>query len=203
MSGEVQLIKEIKIEENEIGHGYESMLGGCFDETVTSIYIAEPWLLNSFQFDNFLQFTALVIKKSPNLKTFSVKTNPHAERLEIEVNQTEHQSNKKGQGCIRRRQNDVKRATEIRKLKRNLRKLKQNFFQRKLLFNWQFDTDLHDRRIEVTCKDDECLILMGRGLDIYNKPEGKYSPGYFDLELRKCMKTSVQIFVGSDVFKNN
>ena len=185
--------KEIRIKENETGHGFESMLGGCFDETVTSIYIAEPWLLNSYQFDNFFRFTELVVKKSPNLKSFTLKTNAQSEKLEPIVDQTETKS-KKQKGWVNKKQKELRRLHETRKLKSKLKELKQSLFQRNIAFSWEFDTELHDRRIDVTCKDNgQWLILMGRGLDIYHKPEGKMNPGFYDLDLRKCRKTDVEI----------
>lgn len=42
------------------------------------------------------------------------------------------------------------------------------------------------------------MIKIGRGLDIYSKPANKFSVGYFDLDLRPCLETTVDIFKESN-----
>lgn len=38
------------------------------------------------------------------------------------------------------------------------------------------------------------MIKIGRGLDYFKAPEGKFVLGSCDLELRRCMETTVDIF---------
>jgi len=72
-----------------------------------------------------------------------------------------------------------------------LQELKQSLSQRNITLSWTFSTSLHDREVRL---DSGWIIKIGRGLDIYKPPEGKMVLGYFDLELRKCLETTVDIF---------
>jgi ATP-dependent Lon protease len=55
----------------------------------------------------------------------------------------------------------------------------------------KFDTHLHDRSIKL---DNGWVIKIGRGLDIYQKPESWFEIGASDLNLRRCLETNVDIF---------
>jgi len=56
---------------------------------------------------------------------------------------------------------------------------------------YTFSSTLHDREIRL---DSGWIIKIGRGLDIFRPPEGKIVLGYFDLDLRPCLETTVDIF---------
>jgi ATP-dependent Lon protease len=51
---------------------------------------------------------------------------------------------------------------------------------------------IHDREIKI---DNGWHIKIGRGLDIYQKPDSWYSVGAYDQSLRKCLETKVDIFL--------
>ena len=55
----------------------------------------------------------------------------------------------------------------------------------------RFDSHLHDRAIKL---DNGWIIKIGRGLDIYQKPESWFEIGANDLNLRRCLETNVDIF---------
>jgi ATP-dependent Lon protease len=55
----------------------------------------------------------------------------------------------------------------------------------------KFDAHLHDRAIKL---DNGWTIKIGRGLDIYQKPESWFEIGANDLSLRRCLETNVDIF---------
>jgi len=59
----------------------------------------------------------------------------------------------------------------------------------------QYSPTLHDREIKL---DTGWIIKIGRGLDIYRAPEGKIVLGYFDLDLRPCLETTMDIFFKND-----
>lgn len=42
--------------------------------------------------------------------------------------------------------------------------------------------------------DNGWIIKIGRGLDFYKPPECKLSIGYYDLDLRPCHQTTIDIF---------
>lgn len=54
-----------------------------------------------------------------------------------------------------------------------------------------YSPTLHDREIRL---DTGWVVKIGRGLDIYRPPEGRMVIGYFEMELRPCLETTVDIF---------
>merc|ERR1712025_1011958 len=72
-----------------------------------------------------------------------------------------------------------------------LLELKQSLGREKIVLEWEFSSTLHDREIRL---DSGWIIKLGRGLDIFKPPEGKMVLGYFDMDLRKCLETTVDIF---------
>ncbi|XP_001639933.2 MIT domain-containing protein 1 [Nematostella vectensis] len=51
---------------------------------------------------------------------------------------------------------------------------------------------LHDREIRFS---NGWVIKIGRGLDFYKKPRGKFSIGYCNYNLRDCHETTIDIFL--------
>merc|ERR1712142_302465 len=72
-----------------------------------------------------------------------------------------------------------------------LQELQQSLAKEKIVLEWEFSSTLHDREIRL---DSGWIIKLGRGLDIFKPPEGKMVLGYFDMDLRKCLETTVDIF---------
>jgi len=72
-------------------------------------------------------------------------------------------------------------------LESKLKELQSSLFFNGIQFNYEFDQNLHDRWIEI----DEWRILLGRGLDIYQKPEGKFTLGFVDQTKRRCKATTI------------
>ena len=72
-----------------------------------------------------------------------------------------------------------------------LRELQQSLKQRNIDLHWSLSPSLHDREVRL---DTGWVVKIGRGLDIFKPPEGKMVLGYFDLGLRKCLETTVDIF---------
>ena len=72
-----------------------------------------------------------------------------------------------------------------------LQELQESLAKEKIVLDWEFSSTLHDREIRL---DSGWIIKLGRGLDIFKPPEGKIVLGYFDMDLRKCLETTVDIF---------
>ncbi len=72
-------------------------------------------------------------------------------------------------------------------LESKLKELQSSLLFNGIQFNYEFDQNLHDRWIEI----DEWRILLGRGLDIYQKPEGKFTLGFVDQTKRRCKATTI------------
>ncbi|XP_011701468.1 PREDICTED: MIT domain-containing protein 1-like [Wasmannia auropunctata] len=71
-----------------------------------------------------------------------------------------------------------------------LAELKESLASRNISFNFSFSETLHDRQITLS---NGWVIKIGRGLDYFKAPEGKFVLGYCDLELRPCLETTVHI----------
>jgi len=63
----------------------------------------------------------------------------------------------------------------------------------KISFSFEFSQTLHDRLIRLNTG---WVIKIGRGLDIYKNSKSKWSPGYYDMDLRPCLQTSLDIYHG-------
>jgi len=66
--------------------------------------------------------------------------------------------------------------------------LQGNLEQDRIVFAYSFDKDKHDRWIEA---DTGWRIILGRGLDIFQKPEGKFTLGFVDQTKRRCKATTI------------
>ncbi|XP_071601533.1 MIT domain-containing protein 1 isoform X2 [Heliangelus exortis] len=72
-----------------------------------------------------------------------------------------------------------------------LEEIKQSLMNYGITLNIAFSSSLHDREIRF---NNGWMIKIGRGLDYFKKPQGRYSIGYCDLDLRPCHETTVDIF---------
>ena len=73
-------------------------------------------------------------------------------------------------------------------LKEKLEELQKGLKQDQIEFQYSFDNSLHDRWIEA---DTGWKIILGRGLDIFQKPDDKFTLGFFDQTKRKCKAFNV------------
>jgi len=80
---------------------------------------------------------------------------------------------------------DAYQETELRG---KLEELKKGLSPDHIEFNYVFDNNLHDRWIET---DTGWRIILGRGLDIFQKPEDKFTLGFLDQTKRKCKATTI------------
>ncbi|XP_023474350.1 MIT domain-containing protein 1 isoform X2 [Equus przewalskii] len=66
--------KQIKIEENATGFSYESLFQEYLNETVTEVWIEDPYIRHTHQLYNFLRFCEMLIKKPCKVKTIHLLT---------------------------------------------------------------------------------------------------------------------------------
>lgn len=71
------------------------------------------------------------------------------------------------------------------------KELKDSLLKRGIELSVDYSDTLHDREIRLNTG---WVIKIGRGLDIFKPPPGKMVLGYFDLDLRICHETTVDIF---------
>jgi len=69
-----------------------------------------------------------------------------------------------------------------------LSQLKKALSRYHIEFDYILESGLHDRWIEI---DTGWRIILGRGLDIFQKPEDKFSLGFSDQTKRKCRATTI------------
>jgi len=81
--------------------------------------------------------------------------------------------------------------TNLAELNERLGELKQSLLEVDIVLDIQINEHLHDREIRL---DNGWVIKLGRGLDIYQKPDSWYAIGASDFSLRKCLETKVDIF---------
>ncbi|XP_036139370.1 MIT domain-containing protein 1 [Monomorium pharaonis] len=86
--------------------------------------------------------------------------------------------------CIAEEHNGQEQITRLAELKESLA-------NRNIAFDFSFSETLHDRQIKLS---NGWVIKIGRGLDYFKAPEGKFVLGSCDLELRPCLETTVDIF---------
>ncbi|KAJ3591900.1 hypothetical protein NHX12_007030 [Muraenolepis orangiensis] len=72
-----------------------------------------------------------------------------------------------------------------------LAEVKQSLQAQGVSLDLQYSSTIHDREIRF---DNGWIIKIGRGLDYFKKPKGRFSLGYCDYDLRQCQETTVDIF---------
>lgn len=78
-----------------------------------------------------------------------------------------------------------------RNVEAKLSDLAQSLLDFDVVLEWKVNPTLHDREIRL---DSGWVVKIGRGLDIYQKPQSWFELGASDLNLRKCLETKVDIF---------
>ena len=81
--------------------------------------------------------------------------------------------------------------TELAEIAEKMEELKQSLLEQDVELEVKLNPNMHDREIRL---DNGWIIKIGRGLDFYQKPGGWFEVGVYDLGLRKCLETKVDIF---------
>ncbi|KAK3929947.1 MIT domain-containing protein 1 [Frankliniella fusca] len=76
--------------------------------------------------------------------------------------------------------------------------LKSSLHSRGVKLAVEIRSTLHDRTIRLS---NGWIIKIGRGLDYFKSPENKMSLGVFNMDLRKCHETTVDIFHKGNVHR--
>ncbi|KAM3608089.1 uncharacterized protein V6R79_018951 [Siganus canaliculatus] len=72
-----------------------------------------------------------------------------------------------------------------------LTEIKQSLGAQGVTLDLQYSSTIHDREIRF---DNGWIVKIGRGLDYFKRPKGRFSIGYCDYDLRQCQETTVDIF---------
>ncbi|NWR31458.1 MITD1 protein, partial [Tachuris rubrigastra] len=157
--------KQIRIEENATGFGYEKLFHEYLTEIVSEVWVEDPYIRHVHQASryllyNFLRFCEMLIKGPCKVKTIHLLT-----------------SRDEGSGRIQQMS--------------GLEEIQQSLRSYGVTLNIEFSSSIHDREIRF---NNGWMIKIGRGLDYFKKPQGRFSIGYCDFDLRPCHETTVDVF---------
>ncbi|NXW55992.1 MITD1 protein, partial [Eurystomus gularis] len=157
--------KQIRIEENATGFGYEKLFQEYLTEIVSEVWVEDPYIRHVHQASryllyNFLRFCEMLVKGPCKVKTIHLLT-----------------SYDEGSG----KSQQISGLEEIQQSLRNYG----------VTLNIAFSSSIHDREIRF---NNGWMIKIGRGLDYFKKPQGRFSIGYCDFDLRPCHETTVDVF---------
>ncbi|NWT92925.1 MITD1 protein, partial [Urocynchramus pylzowi] len=156
--------KQIRIEENATGFGYEKLFHEYLTEIVSEVWVEDPYIRHVHQASrylyNFLRFCEMLVKGPCKVKKIHLRT-----------------SYDEGGG----------RSQQITVLE----EIKQSLSNYGVTLSIDFSSSIHDREIRF---NNGWMIKIGRGLDYFKKPQGRFSIGYCDFDLRPCLETTVDFF---------
>jgi ATP-dependent Lon protease len=81
--------------------------------------------------------------------------------------------------------------TDLADVQEKLDELKQSMLEYDVALSVQLNAKLHDREIRF---DNGWIIKIGRGLEFFQKPDGWFTVGATDLNLRRCLETKVDVY---------
>ncbi|RLW07842.1 hypothetical protein DV515_00003793 [Chloebia gouldiae] len=148
--------KQIRIEENATGFGYEKLFHKYLTEIVSEVWVEDPYIRQLY---NFLRFCEMLVKGPCKVKKIHLLTS-----------------------CDQGSRSEQRVALEG---------IKQSLSNYGVTLSIEFSSSIHDREIRF---NNGWMIKIGRGLDYFKKPQGHFSIGYCDLDLRPCHETTVDIF---------
>ncbi|NWY10111.1 MITD1 protein, partial [Aphelocoma coerulescens] len=156
--------KQIRIEENATGFGYEKLFHEYLTEIVSEVWVEDPYIrqvhqASRYSLYNFLRFCEMLVKGPCKVKTIHLLTSYD--------------------GSGRSQQLSV------------LEEIKQSLSNYGVTLKIDFSSSIHDREIRF---NNGWMIKIGRGLDYFKKPKGHFSIGYCDFDLRPCHETTVDVF---------
>jgi hypothetical protein len=164
--------KQIKVKEGDTGITYRSLFQSLLmDET--EISIQDPYITWSYQFENVVDFLHLVSVCKPKGETAKV-------HLFTKVTKTTRPGAVYDVAFPDQEETFRQIAEEIRKIG--------------VEFTWEYKTDIHERFIIL--HNNKADITLGRGLDIYNKPDNILADRY--PRYRTCHEFRLQIFPLTD-----
>lgn len=77
---------------------------------------------------------------------------------------------------------------EASELSETFDEIQQNLVKYRILFDYKFEDGIHDRYIEINTG---WKIILGRGLDFFQRPEGKFTLDATDQSKRQCKATTI------------
>ncbi|NXV72082.1 MITD1 protein, partial [Atlantisia rogersi] len=157
--------KQIRIEENATGFSYEKLFQEYLTEVLSEVWVQDPYIRHVHQASRYLLYNFLRFCEMLVKGPCKVKT------IHLLTSYDE------GSG----RSQQISGLEEIQQSLRNYG----------VTLNITFSCSIHDREIRF---NNGWMIKIGRGLDYFKKPQGRFSIGYCDFDLRPCHETTVDVF---------
>ncbi|XP_069492782.1 MIT domain-containing protein 1 [Ambystoma mexicanum] len=151
---------QIKIPDNATGFSYENLFKPYINETLTEVWVEDPYVRHVHQLYNFVRFCEMLVKGPGHVKTIHLLT-------------SKDEDNGKYQ-----------QMSALQEIQHSLK-------SHGITLSISFSSSIHDREIRF---NNGWMIKIGRGLDYFKKPQGRFSLGSCDYDLRLCYETSVDIF---------
>ncbi|NXC79511.1 MITD1 protein, partial [Cercotrichas coryphoeus] len=157
--------KQVRIEENATGFSYEKVFREYLTEIVSEVWVEDPYIRQVHQASRYLLYNFL------RFCEMLVKGPCKVKKIHLLT------SYDQGSG----------RSQQITALE----EIKQSLSNYGVTLNIDFSSSIHDREIRF---NNGWMIKIGRGLDYFKKPQGHFSIGYCDFDLRPCHETTVDVF---------
>ncbi|NXF39915.1 MITD1 protein, partial [Nyctibius bracteatus] len=157
--------KQIRIEENATGFSYEKLFQEYLTDIVSEVWVEDPYIRHVHQASRYSLYNFLRFCEMLVKGPCKVKT------IHLLTSYNE------GSG----RSQQISGLEEIQQSLRNCG----------VTLNIAFSSSIHDREIRF---NNGWMIKIGRGLDYFKKPQGRFSIGYCDFDLRPCHETTVDVF---------
>ncbi|NXE21833.1 MITD1 protein, partial [Ardeotis kori] len=157
--------KQIRIEENSTGFSYEKLFQEYLTEIVSEVWVEDPYIRHVHQASRYSLYNFLRFCEMLVKGPCKVKT------IHLLTSYDE------GSG----------RSQQIN----GLDEIQQSLKNYGVTLNIAFSSSIHDREIRF---NNGWMIKIGRGLDYFKKPQGRFSIGYCDFDLRPCHETTVDVF---------
>ncbi|NXW88526.1 MITD1 protein, partial [Alopecoenas beccarii] len=157
--------KQIRIEDNATGFSYEKVFQEYLTEILSEVWVEDPYIRNVHQASRYSLYNFLRFCEMLVKGPCKVKT------IHLLTSYDE------GSG----RTQQISGLEEIQQSLRNYG----------VTLNIAFSSSIHDREIRF---NNGWMIKIGRGLDYFKKPLGRFSIGYCDFDLRPCHETTVDVF---------
>ncbi|XP_064167052.1 MIT domain-containing protein 1 [Anguilla rostrata] len=152
--------EQVKIAENATGYSYDTLFRPYISETLTEVWVEDPYIRYIHQLYNFLRFCEMLLKAPCKVRRIHLLT-----------------SQEEGEGSSQQTN--------------ALAEIKQSLQAHEVTLDLQYSSSIHDREIRF---DNGWIIKIGRGLDYFKRPQGRFSVGYCDYDLRQCQETTVDVF---------
>ncbi|CAJ0928111.1 unnamed protein product [Ranitomeya imitator] len=108
-SAEGKYHKQIKIVENATGYSYENLFKPYVDETLTEVWVEDPYIRHMHQFYNFLRFCEMLIKGPSKVKKISLLTSRDES---TSFTAAEAEQEQRGHGWVARRHRNGMRTSD-------------------------------------------------------------------------------------------